>query len=73
GNREFKYKVLGFITDEDNMVGKNLLGLTIYANNENLFRVLEAKDVKTVIVSPHKMDQIRNSPLLENFVDHNIS
>ena len=72
GNREFKYKVLGFITDEDNMVGKNLLGLTIYANNENLFRVLEAKDVKTVIVSPHKMDQIRNSPLLENFVDHNI-
>lgn len=73
GNREFKYKVLGFITDEDNMVGKNLLGLTVYANNENLFRVLEAKDVKTVIVSPHKMDQIRNSPLLENFVDHNIS
>lgn len=73
GNREFKYKVLGFITDEDNMVGKNLLGLTIYANNENLFRVLEAKDVKTVIVSPHKMDQIRNSPLLEDFVDHNIS
>lgn len=73
GNREFKYKVLGFITDEENMVGKNLLGLTIYANNENLFRVLEAKDVKTVIVSPHKMDQIRNSPTLDNFVDHNIS
>jgi FlaA1/EpsC-like NDP-sugar epimerase len=47
--------------------------LTIYANNENLFRVLEAKDVKTVIVSPHKMDQIRNSPTLDNFVDHNIS
>lgn len=73
GNREFKYKVLGFITDEENMVGKNLLGLTIYANNENLFRVLEAKDVKTVIVSPHKMDQIMNSPTLDNFVDHNIS
>lgn len=73
GNREFKYKVLGFITDEDNMVGKNLLGVNIYANNENLFRVLETKDVKTVVVSPHKMDQIRNSPQLENFVDNNIS
>ena len=71
GNREFKYKVLGFITDEDNMVGKNLLGVNIYANNENLFRVLETKDVKTVIVSPHKMDQIRNSPQLGNFVDKN--
>ena len=73
GNREFKYKVLGFITDEDNMVGKNLLGVNIYANNENLFRVLETKDVKTVVVSPHKMDQIRNSPQLGNFVDNNIS
>lgn len=73
GNRDFKYRVLGFITDEDNMVGKNLLGVNIYANNENLFRVLETKDVKTIIVSPHKMDQIRNSPLLGNFVDHNIS
>lgn len=73
GNREFKYKVLGFITDEDIMVGKNLLGLNIYANNENLFRVLEAKGVKTVIVSPHKMEQLRNSSTLGNFVDHNIS
>lgn len=73
GNRDFKYRVLGFITDEVNMVGKNLLGVNIYANNDNLFRVLETKDVKTVMVSPHKMDQIRNSPLLGNFVDHNIS
>jgi len=29
--------------------------------------------VKTIIVSPQKMQEIKNSNLLVNFVDHNIS
>ncbi|MBK5195831.1 MAG: polysaccharide biosynthesis protein [Proteiniphilum sp.] len=73
GNNEFNYRVLGFISDENHMIGKELMGVTIYANNENLFRTLEAKDVKTIIVSPQKMEEIKNSNLLANFVDHNIS
>lgn len=73
GNKEFNYKVCGFISDEHHMIGKELLGVNIHANNENLFRVMESKDVKTVIVSPQKMDEIKNSGMLENFVDNNIS
>lgn len=73
GNKEFKYRVLGFISDEENMVGKSLLGVTVHANNENLFRTMETKDVQTVVVSPHKMEEIKNSSSLENFVDNNIS
>lgn len=73
GNNEFNYRVLGFISDEHHMIGKELLGVTIHANNENLFRILETKDVKTIIVSPQKMEEIKNSNLLVNFVDHNIS
>ena len=73
GNREFKYRVLGFISDENHMVGKELMGVTIHANNEDLFRTLESKSVRTVIVSPQKMDEIKNSALLANFVDHDIS
>lgn len=73
GNREFKYRVLGFISDENHMVGKELMGVTIHANNEDLFRTLESKSVRTVIVSPQKMDEIKNSTLLANFVDHDIS
>ena len=71
GNSEFNYRVLGFISDEGHMV-KELMSVTIYANNENLFRILESKDVKTIIVSPQKME-VKNSNLLANFVDHNIS
>ncbi|OJV90375.1 nucleoside-diphosphate sugar epimerase/dehydratase [Proteiniphilum sp.] len=73
GNSEFNYRVLGFISDESQMVGKELMGITIYANNENIFRTLESKDVQTIIVSPQQMEEIKNSDLLSNFVDHNIS
>ncbi|MEN6588287.1 MAG: SDR family NAD(P)-dependent oxidoreductase, partial [Proteiniphilum sp.] len=73
GNSEFNYRVLGFISDENHMIGKELMGVAIHANDEHLFRTLESKDVKTIIVSPQKMEEIRNSNLLANFVDHNIS
>ena len=73
GNREFRYRVLGFISDEAHMVGKELMGVTIHENSDNLFRVLESKDVRTIIVSPQKMSEIKNSTLLSNFVDHDIS
>lgn len=73
GNKEFNYKVCGFISDEQHMLGKELLGVNIYGNNENLFRVMESKDVRTVIVSPQKMEEIKNSGMLENFVDRNIA
>lgn len=73
GNSDFNYKVAGFVSDEGHMVGKELMGVPIYANNENLFRILETKDVKTIIVSPQQMDEIKNSDMLSNFVDHNIS
>lgn len=73
GNSEFNYRVLGFISDENHMIGKELMGVTIYENNENLFRILESKNVRTIIVSPQKMHEIKNSTLLANFVDHDIS
>ena len=73
GNKEFNYRVLGFISDENHMIGKELLGVTIHANDEHLFRVLSVKDVKTIIVSPQKMEEIKDSSHLANFVDHDIS
>src|SRR5690554_6329899 len=73
GNNELNYRLLAFISDESHMVGKELMGVTIYENNENLFRVLVSKNVRTIIVSPQKMHDIKNSALFANFVDHDIS
>lgn len=73
GNREFNYKLLGFISDEEHMVGKDLLGVNIYANDSNIFRVLESKDVKRVVVSPQKMEEIKNTNTLNDFVDNGVA
>lgn len=73
GNNEFNYRVLGFISDESHMIGKELMGVTIYENNQDIFRILVSKNVHTIIVSPQKMEEIKNSALLGNFVDHDIS
>jgi FlaA1/EpsC-like NDP-sugar epimerase len=73
GNNEFNYRVRGFISDEQHMIGKQLIGVSIYPNDEILLRTLEAKDVRTIIVSHQKMEEIKNSDLLANFVDNNIS
>lgn len=73
GSKELNYKVLGFISDLESMVGKNLLGLKVYANDEDILSVLENKNVKTLIVSSQKMEELRNSPSLMTFVDNNIS
>ncbi len=73
GNNEFNYRVLGFISDESHMIGKELMGVTIYENNQDIFRILVSKNVHTIIVSPQKMEEMKNSALLANFVDHDIS
>lgn len=73
GNNEFNYRVMGFISDESHMIGKELMGVTIYENNQDIFRILVSKNVHTIIVSPQKMEEIKNSALLANFVDHDIS
>lgn len=73
GNNEFNYRVMGFISDESHMIGKELMGVTIYENNQDIFRILVSKNVHTILVSPQKMEEIKNSALLANFVDHDIS
>ena len=70
---EFNFKVKGFISDEDHMVGKNILGVKVFDTSEDLFRALEQKNIKTIIVSPHKLKEIKDSHLLDKFLESSIS
>jgi FlaA1/EpsC-like NDP-sugar epimerase len=73
GNNEFHWRVLGFISDESHMVGKEMMGVNVYANDEKIYHVMEKKEVKTIIVSPTKMEEIKSSDLLDKFLYHGIS
>lgn len=73
GSNEFNFRVRGFITDEEQMVGMHILGVKVYGAGENLFRVLEQKDIKSIIISPHKMEEIKDSHLLDRFLENSIS
>lgn len=63
GNNEFNFKVSGFISDEDHMVGKNILGVRVHDTSEDLFRALEQHNIRKVIVSPHKLREIKDSKI----------
>lgn len=73
GSNEFNFSVEGFISDEEQMVGKNILGVKVYGTDKNLFRALEQKDIKRIIISPHKMQDIEDSHLLDKFLENSIS
>ena len=73
GNNDFKFKVKGFISDEEHMIGKNILGAKVYGTSDNLFRALEQKDIKKIIVSPNKLQDLKDSHLLDKFLENSIS
>ncbi len=73
GNNEFKFKVKGFISDEEPMIGKNIMGVKVYGTDENLFRALEQMNIKKIIVSPNKLQDIKDSHLLDKFLESSIS
>ena len=73
GNKEFQWRVIGFISDEEPMIGKQIMGVTVFANDDKIFNVLEKKNVKTIVVSPTKMEEIKNSNQLDKFVERDIA
>ena len=73
GGNEFKFKVAGFISDEEHMVGKNILGVRVHDTGDDLFRALEQNSIKKVIVSPHKLREMKDSKFLDRFLECNIS
>ena len=73
GNKEFHWRVLGFISDEAHMIGMEIMGVNVYPNDDKIFKTMKKKEVNALIVSPIKMEEIKNSNLLDKFTDHNIS
>lgn len=67
------FDLMGFISDDANMVGKKLMGVNVYGKGDQLFDTISRKGVEKVIVSTHKMDNESTPAFLESLVDHHVS
>ncbi len=70
---ELNYKVEGFVSDDPMMIGKSLLGHTVYAFDDQLFRTMRLKEVQTILLSSLKMEEVKYSKKLTQLVDNDIT
>lgn len=66
------YRLRGFISDEQELVGKVMMGVEVFPNDETLIDALNERDVTTVIVSPSKMARFTNSDMADRLLAENI-
>ena len=66
------YRPVGFLADADDNVKHELLGMKVYVKDDNIIRLLEAKEVQDIIVSPLKMKHITPAKDLAIFLDNDI-
>jgi FlaA1/EpsC-like NDP-sugar epimerase len=66
------YRLRGFIADEPELIDKVMMGVKVHANDENIFEKMEERDVHTLIISPLKMDVLKQSDITDKFLSHNI-
>ncbi|NDV60301.1 nucleoside-diphosphate sugar epimerase/dehydratase [Bacteroides sp. 519] len=71
-NLKNRYRLKGFIADEPELINKIVMGVRIYPLNDKIFDILERKEVKTIIVSPAKMDKMKDSEFTDELLSRNI-
>lgn len=59
-----KYEVVGFIADEPDLVGKTIVGLPVYKNDDKLVDIIYKRNIEAVIVSPAKHEDVQNTDFL---------
>lgn len=68
-----KYQLKGFISPNGDFVGQLLLGVRVYADDDNLIEVMKDNDVRVMMVSPLQTDHIREEQeLLTKLTDAEI-
>lgn len=59
-----RFRLLGFISDADDLAGKDLMGVKVYRNDENIIKVMSDMNVNTLLVSPLKQKALTNNPVM---------
>jgi len=66
------YQLRGFVADEPELIGKVMMGVKVYPNDEALIELMNDRNVHILIVSPAKMDILKKSDLTDTLLASNI-
>ena len=61
-----RYLLTGFMTDEKDMIGRNLMNVNIYEANPDVVEVIKKKKANIVFVSPLSSERFRENETLVN-------
>lgn len=71
-NLRHHYRLRGFIADERELVNKVIMGVRVFPNDDTLLEKLSSRGVHTIIISPAKMEDLKNSDMADRLLAHNI-
>jgi len=67
------YRPVGFIADATDDMNHDLLSLPVYVRNEKLIPMMQAHNIRYIIISPMKLKQLNPLTDLHLFIDNGIS
>ena len=67
-----RFRVVGFVTDDPDVVGKVIMGVNVYANDGKLPDQIRRDHVSAMIVSQAKVQALKESDLADRLLKENI-
>ena len=67
-----RFRIVGFVGDNPDAIGKVMMGVNVYANDERLPEHMRSDRVTAMIVSPLKAELLKNSDLADRLLKENI-
>ena len=67
-----RFRLVGFVADNPDAVGKVIMGVNVYANDENLLERMRADRVTAIIVSPAKARNLKDSEITDRLLKEGI-
>ena len=67
-----RFRIVGFVTDDPDVVGKVMMGVNVYPNDGELMERVRRDRVDAMIVSPAKAEALKSSDLADRLLKENV-
>ena len=67
-----RFRIVGFVSDDPDVVGKVMMGVNVYPNDANLPELIQRDRVTAIIVSPAKAELLKKSDLADRLLQENV-